>query len=99
MNNCKVAFVGAGNVATHLARGLKAAGFDVAYVASKGGESARILADELNAKVLTSLSDIPVDTDLVIIASKDAAVVDISQQLPKIQGVSCLYLYSLPTTT
>jgi len=68
-----ISFIGAGNVAESLCHGLAAAGHRIASVASKGGESARLLADSTGAEWRKDLS-LPPDCDIVILAVTDNVV-------------------------
>ena len=92
----KVALVGAGNVATHLGRALKLRGFDILGVAARTAESAQRLAGELGCAAYGSLSEIPEDTDLVLIATTDTAVASVASSLPLVKGIVAHTSGSIP---
>lgn len=79
--------VGAGNVSTHLCRALTAAGLKVAGICSRSVDSARRIQEELGIEALQGISQIPIDADLVIISTTDAAVATVASELPPIRGV------------
>ncbi len=81
MERMKTVFIGAGNVATHLAPALQDAGCRVVQVYSRTEESARTLADELDCRWTTDLSDITSDAELYVFAVADAALPHLSRQL------------------
>jgi predicted short-subunit dehydrogenase-like oxidoreductase (DUF2520 family) len=70
-----VVIIGAGNVATHLAKNLWIAGFRILQVCSRTENSARTLADLLKTEWTTSVSDLISTADIYILALKDSAVV------------------------
>ncbi|MES2455303.1 MAG: F420-dependent NADP oxidoreductase [Bacteroidota bacterium] len=83
----KVVCIGSGNVATHLARGLKSAGHEIIQVWSRLPEHAEILAEELNAQAVTDLAELDVTAELYVIAVKDDAIPSVSASLKDIQGM------------
>ena len=66
-----VTLVGAGNLATRLGVALKKAGIEILQVYSRTEESARALAEKLDAAHTTNIDDITLDADLTIFALKD----------------------------
>lgn len=91
----KVAIIGAGNVATHLAKALSRR-YDIVQIISRGGESASRLAAELNAAKpegapLTgstdNLSRLKDGCDLYLIAVNDDAIAGIVAQTPDYSGI------------
>jgi predicted short-subunit dehydrogenase-like oxidoreductase (DUF2520 family) len=72
-----ISFIGAGNVAESLSAGLKAAGHNILSVASRGGDSARALAEAHGAEWRRDLS-VPVNCDILILAVTDTAVTEIA---------------------
>lgn len=80
MAACNISFVGAGNVAESLARGLIAAGHRIVSVASRNGESARVLAAATGAEWRNDLT-IPGNCDVVIISVTDSAVAGVAASL------------------
>jgi predicted short-subunit dehydrogenase-like oxidoreductase (DUF2520 family) len=76
-----VSFVGAGNVATHLAQNLKKQGVSIYSITSKENQTAKVLASAVDAKVLEDLSLLPSHC-LVIICVNDEAIESIVQKIP-----------------
>lgn len=69
-------------MATHLARGLKAAGCDIVAVSAPTQEHAAQLAAEVGAHIY-NIEDFPQDLDLTVIAVKDGAVAEVAARLPR----------------
>ena len=79
----KIIFIGAGNLATHLATELCNAGHDIVQVYSRTEKSARLLAVQAGADPITDVNDITHDADACIVAVKDSAL---EMLLPKVCG-------------
>lgn len=77
----KIVMIGAGNVATHLGRAMKASGFEVAQVWSRTMTSAEQLASVLGCTATNVISQVSVDADLYVISVKDDALPEIVQDL------------------
>lgn len=73
----RIVLIGAGNVATHLGKALWQAGYNIVQVYSRTIESAKALADCLNASYTTMLEDVCADANLYIVALKDSALQDL----------------------
>lgn len=73
MATYNISFIGAGNVAESLVAGLTAAGHRIISVASRSGESARILATSSGAEWRRDLS-VPHNCDILILSVTDTAV-------------------------
>ena len=73
----RITFIGAGNVATHLAQALRANGNEITQVYSRTEQSAKLLADKVAATYTTSLADVRADTDMFIISVCDDAIAHI----------------------
>ncbi len=69
--NCKIVFIGAGNLATHLSLALNNSGLDIIQVYSRTENSARVLAEKLNAGFTTTAGEIRRDADIYFVALKD----------------------------
>lgn len=67
--------IGAGNVATHLAKHLQIAGFELLQVFSRTENSARTLADMVNTGWTISVAEVIPTADIYILALKDSAIV------------------------
>ena len=72
-----IVFLGAGNLATNLAKALYRKGFRIVQVYSRTEESARTLADEVEAEYITDLKEVSKEARLYIISLKDAAFVEL----------------------
>lgn len=81
MADVDIVFIGAGNLATHLAKALFANGFRVLQVYSRTEESARALAECVNSRWTTHLSEVLTTDALYIVSLKDDALL---QLLPRI---------------
>lgn len=79
----KTVLIGAGNLASNLAPALRKAGHDIVAVYSRTRQSAEALATEVGARATDSISDLPVEADLFIIAVKDTCVATLIPQLVK----------------
>ncbi len=82
----RVAIIGAGNVATHLALALDRAGVDVVAVAARHVENAAALAGKIGSRACAGLAEIPRDIDFAIIAVNDSSVADVARGLPPVRG-------------
>ena len=69
-----IVFIGAGNLATHLALALKKAEFNIVQVYSRTQVSADTLADKISAKACCSYDDVYRDADIYIFALSDKAL-------------------------
>lgn len=76
-----IVFIGAGNMATNLAKALYHKGFRIVQVYSRTIESARALAGKVEAEYTTDLQEISKDAKLYIVSLKDAALVDLLPQI------------------
>ena len=72
-----IVFIGAGNLATNLAKALYRKGFPIVQVYSRTEESARSLAAMVEADYTTRLEDISWDARLYIVSLKDAAFTEL----------------------
>ena len=73
--------IGAGNLATNLAKALYYKGFRIVQVYSRTEESARALAEKVEADYTTDLQEISKDAKLYIVSLKDAAFVELLPQI------------------
>ena len=76
-----VVIIGAGNLATQLALALAEKGIAVKQVYSRKMESAKELAEKLNAEFTNNLSELVPDADLYLIAVKDSAIHEVLENL------------------
>jgi len=78
----RIVFIGAGRLATQLARSLSECGaHHVVAVCSRTMASASLLAAKVGAVAFDSLSSLPCDADVYIIAVKDDALPPVAAQL------------------
>lgn len=74
-----ISFIGAGNVATHLARAFHSAGYKIGRIYSRTYASAFSLAEKVGGRECTNITDVFQDAQLVIVAVPDhafAALID-----------------------
>lgn len=76
-----IVFVGAGNLATNLAKALYRKGFRIVQIFSRTEESARSLALQVEADYTTDLEELTGDAKLYIVSLKDAAFVELLPQI------------------
>lgn len=78
--------IGAGNLATQLAMVLSSKGITVRQVYSRTIERAKELAEKVNARPTSKLSEVEKDAELYVIAVKDAAIEEVLHGLPIDKG-------------
>lgn len=83
----RIVFIGAGNVATHLARELYRRSFDIIQIYSRTLEAASVLAEQVHAVPTTDIASVINDADLYIFSVKDSVLDSIASQLPKNDGI------------
>lgn len=83
----KVVIIGAGNVATHLAKAFKAVNVQVTQVWSYHYENALLLANQVDAAAIKELSALDTAADLCLIAVKDDAIAELLPQLTAFKGI------------
>jgi predicted short-subunit dehydrogenase-like oxidoreductase (DUF2520 family) len=76
-----IVFIGAGNVATHLAEAFQDTGRKILQVYSRTENSAKLLADKINAKFTTDLNQVIPDADLYIISVADSALPQLAKKI------------------
>lgn len=79
----KVAIIGAGKVARHLALWLKKSGVGVLQVYNRHPEKAETLAVEVGAQAISDPAALNPDIEMAVIAVADDAIAALSDQLPK----------------
>lgn len=70
----RISIIGAGNVATHLARALHTAGYAIPQVYAPHFDTASALAADVGAEPVTSICDLDAGSDAYIVSVKDEAV-------------------------
>nr|WP_325288296.1 Rossmann-like and DUF2520 domain-containing protein [uncultured Bacteroides sp.] len=81
IEDTSVVFVGAGNLATNLAHAFYRKGFRVVQIYSRTEESARTLAQAVEADYTTRLASVVSDAQLYIVSLKDDALVELLPQM------------------
>lgn len=76
-----IIFIGAGNLATHLAQALFRNGHNIAEVYSRTLESASELAGKVESVALTDIKQLSIDADLYIVALSDNAIDKVISEL------------------
>lgn len=76
-----IVFVGAGNLATHLACALAKSGFAITQVYSRTAQSAQVLADKVGASWTTHLGELLPDAAIYMVSLKDDVFINL---LPEI---------------
>ncbi len=77
----KIVFIGAGNLATNLAKALFKAGNDIIQVYSRTETSARMLAEKVDAEALTDVDRIVDNADLYVLSVKDSVLAELIEKL------------------
>jgi len=83
----KIVLLGSGNVATNLAKALKANGEDVIQVYSPNLDHAKSLADLIGAVGINDLTELEQQADLYIISVKDDAIESVAKSLKHVTGL------------
>jgi predicted short-subunit dehydrogenase-like oxidoreductase (DUF2520 family) len=83
----RVVIIGAGNVATHLAKAFKAVNVQVVQVWSYHYDNALHLAHQVDAVAIKDLSDLDQTADLCLLAVKDDSISGLAQQLVGFKGI------------
>ncbi|TCD08524.1 DUF2520 domain-containing protein [Pedobacter frigidisoli] len=82
-----IVLLGSGNVATHLAKALKAKSENVMQVYSRNLINANLLADAIEAQAIDDVSKVDQNADLYIIAVKDDAIESLASALKNVKGL------------
>lgn len=83
----KIVFIGAGNVATHLAIELFRHDFDIVQIYSRTVHSAEELAHKVEAIPITDIKSVTPNADLYIFSVKDSVLGELIGQIPANQGL------------
>ena len=92
----KISFIGAGNVATHLALALYRAGYETSQIYSRTEVSAKMLTDKINTTYTTCIEELKQDSDLYILSLADQATEQIAGKLRLTSGIVVHTAGSLP---
>ncbi len=83
----RLVFIGAGNVATHLAKAFYKKGYSIVQVFSKTKSSAKTLADEVKSSYTTNYNDLINDGDIYIYCVTDEVLPELISQKTLSNGV------------
>lgn len=83
----KIVLLGSGNVATHLAKALRANGEDILQVYSRDLGHAKKLANDVQALAVSEINEINKNADLYIISVKDDAIESVAVALGNLNGL------------
>ena len=81
IEDTSIVFIGAGNLATNLAVSLYKKGFRLVQVYSRTEESARMLAQAVEASYTTNISEVAADAQLYVVSLKDDAFLELLPRL------------------
>lgn len=76
-----IVFIGAGNLATHLAIELYRSGYTIAQVYSRSKDSAKLLAKKVAADFIVSLKSVNKKADIYFICVPDSAIKDVLHKI------------------
>ncbi len=100
LSDSKIVIIGSGNVATHLSKGLQAAGCTIVQVYSRHLEHATRLATRLtDCRPIDNLADMDRTADLYLIAVSDSAISGIAEQMHHVSGIVAHTSGSVPLET
>jgi predicted short-subunit dehydrogenase-like oxidoreductase (DUF2520 family) len=85
----KVVIIGAGNVATHIARAMKKAGLEIVEVCSAHLSHAARLAGDVGAREVSRCADVDPLADFYLLAVPDDKLPDVAGALPAVSGIVC----------
>ncbi len=77
----KISFIGAGNLATHLAIEFYSRGFEIIQIFSRNIANAKVLAQALNASYTDDLSQIYENADLYFVSVTDDSILQVIENL------------------
>ncbi len=93
-----IVFIGAGNLATSLAKEMYRLKFNISQVYSRTKESASLLADQLNCPWTISTDEINPDADWYIFSVKDDALTDLITHIKPNKGLWLHTAGSMPAS-
>ena len=76
-----VVFIGSGNLATHLAKAMYTTGYSIEQIYSRTIDSAKVLAEAVDAKYTNQIDSISKSATIYITALTDEALVDLVSEL------------------
>jgi NADP oxidoreductase coenzyme F420-dependent./Domain of unknown function (DUF2520). len=91
-----IVFIGAGRLATHLAKELHKNSHNILQIYSRTMESASLLANEVEATATNKIQDISINADLYIFSVKDSVLEELVSQIPSNKGLCVHTAGSIP---
>lgn len=93
IQDTQIVFIGAGNVATRLAKALYRQGFRISQVYSRTEEHARMLAETIEADWTDSLENISHEGEIYFVSLIDSVLADLLPQIVKDKG-NALFIHT-----
>ncbi|MEO7175982.1 MAG: DUF2520 domain-containing protein [Saprospiraceae bacterium] len=93
-----IGLIGAGRLATVLAKHLIASNIPINWIYSRGGASAKLLANELEIHISESIEDIASAADIIFIAVNDDSIEGVASEL-RAQNSTALLLHCSGSTS
>jgi predicted short-subunit dehydrogenase-like oxidoreductase (DUF2520 family) len=79
----KITIIGAGNVATHLAKRLFEKGHQINQIINRSLTNAKVLAEKVDAKAINDWADIDMQSAIYLIAVSDDVIGEVAKELSK----------------
>ncbi len=76
-----ITIIGSGNVATHLATAFYRSGINIEGIYSRNAQNANALASKIEARVLSDVSEINDNSDIILLAVPDIAISDVARRV------------------
>ena len=83
----KIALAGSGNIAWHLANGLKLQGYEITGIWSRTNSNALALAENCCSVVCEEISALRENADMIFIAVSDKAIEEVANGIGKFDGI------------
>lgn len=92
----RISFIGAGNVATHMAKAFSAAGYRIGQIYAPHSDTASMLASVVGAEPIDTLSALDAESDVYIVSIKDDAVAGVLREVAECcpDSVSRLWMHT-----
>ncbi len=94
LRDTSIVLVGAGNLATNLAKALRKAGFAIAQVYSRTLQSASALAEVVDAEYTTDIHQLKRDADWYIVSLKDSVFVELIGDICQDKKQDALFVHT-----
>jgi predicted short-subunit dehydrogenase-like oxidoreductase (DUF2520 family) len=83
----KISIIGTGNVARALAKRISQCGHEIDAIFGRDQKKASELAHRVHSKAVNSLSDLPDNSDIYLLAVKDDAIVEVASAIRTAGGI------------